>query len=110
MVEEDTICYYTLSIILFITFVSFTVRPLEINLTGVEKYVVQGTNVKLECVVRGARPAASIRWANGTYEIDEDDLVTSKTGEVRFNVIFISTFCYTCKKMYSHSNQFPEVP
>lgn len=57
-------------------------RPIEINLTGVEKFVVQGTNVKLECVVRGARPPASIRWANGTYDIDEDDLVTSKNREV----------------------------
>lgn len=60
----------------------FTVRPIDINLTGVEKYVVQGTNVKLECIVRGARPAASVRWANGTYDIDEENLVTTKTREV----------------------------
>lgn len=62
----------------------FTVRPIDINLTGVEKYVVQGTNVKLECIVRGARPAASVRWANGSYDIDENELVTSKKQEVRY--------------------------
>lgn len=57
-------------------------RPLEITLTGLEKFVVQGTNVKLECIVRGARPAASVRWANGTNEIDKKDLKTTKTMEV----------------------------
>lgn len=42
------------------------VRPLSLNLSGVEHHVVQGTIVLLQCLVLGARPAANITWYNGT--------------------------------------------
>ncbi|XP_054284692.1 hemicentin-2-like isoform X5 [Macrosteles quadrilineatus] len=45
------------------------VRPLSLNLSGVEHHVVQGTNVLLQCLVVGARPAATITWYNGTNPI-----------------------------------------
>uniref|UniRef100_A0A1B6E6D7 Ig-like domain-containing protein n=1 Tax=Clastoptera arizonana TaxID=38151 RepID=A0A1B6E6D7_9HEMI len=45
------------------------VRPLSLNLTGVEHHVVQGTKVLLQCSVTGARPAANITWYNGTNPI-----------------------------------------
>ncbi|VEN48717.1 unnamed protein product, partial [Callosobruchus maculatus] len=51
-------------------FYSFSVRPTDINLSGLEHHVVQGTNVKLDCVVRGARPEARIWWTNGTTDLD----------------------------------------
>ncbi|XP_057661912.1 titin isoform X3 [Diorhabda carinulata] len=53
--------------------IDVNVRPLTINLTGVENHVVQGTNVKLDCKVSGARPPATIRWTNGSSSINEED-------------------------------------
>ncbi|CAH1286565.1 unnamed protein product, partial [Diabrotica balteata] len=49
--------------------IDVNVRPIGINLTGVENHVVQGTNVKLDCKVFSARPAATVRWANGSNSI-----------------------------------------
>ncbi|XP_074027945.1 neuromusculin isoform X7 [Leptinotarsa decemlineata] len=57
--------------------IDVNVSPTGMNLTGVENHVVQGTNVKLDCVVHGARPAATVRWANGSNSILEEDLVQS---------------------------------
>ncbi|KAG5898346.1 hypothetical protein JTB14_034328 [Gonioctena quinquepunctata] len=57
--------------------IDVNVSPTGIKLTGVENHVVQGTNVKLDCVVHGARPAATVRWANGSNSIMEDALVES---------------------------------
>ncbi|KAJ8922095.1 hypothetical protein NQ315_004027 [Exocentrus adspersus] len=51
------------------------VTPTRIDLSGVKNHVVQGTNVLLICDVHGARPAASIRWANGTFPIIDENLV-----------------------------------
>ncbi|XP_044729273.1 hemicentin-1 [Chrysoperla carnea] len=54
------------------------VRPTDIKLTGVEKHVVKGTNVLLECNVRGARPAANVTWYNGTKPMKEISEINTK--------------------------------
>ncbi|CAH1113208.1 unnamed protein product, partial [Psylliodes chrysocephalus] len=63
-------------------------RPTDINLTGVENHVVQGTNVKLDCKVYGARPAATVRWANGSSSIDKE-FVDKTTLESPINTRYI---------------------
>lgn len=45
-------------------------RPLALELTGVDQHVVQGSSVTLSCVVSGARPSASVTWYNGTEPLD----------------------------------------
>ncbi|KAJ8954752.1 hypothetical protein NQ314_007022, partial [Rhamnusium bicolor] len=50
-------------------------RPTKIELSGVRNHVVQGTNVLLICDVHGARPAAAVRWENGTTPITNESLV-----------------------------------
>lgn len=50
----------------------FTVRPTKISLTGVDKHAIHGSNVTLECLVQGARPAANLTWYNGSNPIDPE--------------------------------------
>ncbi|CAG2056171.1 unnamed protein product [Timema podura] len=47
------------------------VRPLKLELSGLEHHVVQGTIVVLKCDVIGARPRANITWYNGTKALPE---------------------------------------
>ncbi|XP_030767914.1 hemicentin-1 isoform X2 [Sitophilus oryzae] len=51
------------------------VRPTRMELSGVKNHVVQGTNVLLICDVYGARPAATVRWTNGSVPITDESLV-----------------------------------
>ncbi|XP_012280549.1 hemicentin-1 isoform X2 [Orussus abietinus] len=48
------------------------VRPSKMNLTGFAGHAVQETNILLQCVVNGARPAANVTWYNGTTPLGED--------------------------------------
>ncbi|XP_034251543.1 hemicentin-1 isoform X2 [Thrips palmi] len=50
--------------------VDVNVRPLALELTGVDQHVVQGSSVTLQCVVSGARPSATVTWYNGTEPLD----------------------------------------
>ncbi|XP_063245039.1 hemicentin-1 [Bacillus rossius redtenbacheri] len=52
--------------------VEVNVRPLKLELSGLEHHVVQGTTVVLKCEVAGARPAAEVTWYNGTEALRED--------------------------------------
>ncbi|KAL1502354.1 hypothetical protein ABEB36_007505 [Hypothenemus hampei] len=51
------------------------VKPTSMHLSGVNNHVVQGSNVMLICDVHGARPAATIRWTNGSVPITDESLV-----------------------------------
>ncbi|KAH1018820.1 hypothetical protein HUJ05_006512 [Dendroctonus ponderosae] len=62
------------------------------HLSGVNNHVVQGSNVMLICDVHGARPAATIRWTNGSIPITDETLVhtgiednSRLTTEVKYN-------------------------
>jgi Immunoglobulin domain len=48
------------------------VRPLRLDLSGVEEHVHEGAEVVLSCQVTGARPAANITWYNGSEPIGPD--------------------------------------
>jgi CD80-like C2-set immunoglobulin domain len=50
----------------------FSVRPLRLDLSGVEEHVHEGAEVVLTCQVTGARPAANITWYNGSEPIGPD--------------------------------------
>ncbi|XP_018907387.2 uncharacterized protein nrm isoform X2 [Bemisia tabaci] len=52
--------------------VDVNVRPLRLELSGVENHVVSGTKVVLQCLVTGARPAANVTWFNGTQMVSTD--------------------------------------
>ncbi|RZF42221.1 hypothetical protein LSTR_LSTR004370 [Laodelphax striatellus] len=51
--------------------IDVNVRPLDLKLTGIDKHVIQGEKVKLQCIVRGARPPANITWYNGTEPLPQ---------------------------------------
>ncbi|XP_060519272.1 titin isoform X2 [Cylas formicarius] len=53
------------------------VPPTKMELSGVKNHVVQGTNVLLICDVHGAKPAATVRWTNGSVPITDQSLVQS---------------------------------
>lgn len=55
----------------------FSVRPNRIELSGVGEHVIQGNRVVLQCVVRGARPAANVTWYNGTVQLQESSSAES---------------------------------
>lgn len=60
------------------------------ELSGVKNHVVQGTNVLLICDVLGARPAATVRWVNGSIPITDESLVqTSPENNVSLFIITI---------------------
>ncbi|CAG9768077.1 unnamed protein product [Ceutorhynchus assimilis] len=68
------------------------VKPTFMQLSGVTNHVVQGSNVMLICDVLGARPAATIRWSNGSVAITDENLVHTSpednsrlTTEVKYN-------------------------
>ncbi|KAL1502352.1 hypothetical protein ABEB36_007505 [Hypothenemus hampei] len=68
------------------------VKPTSMHLSGVNNHVVQGSNVMLICDVHGARPAATIRWTNGSVPITDESLVhtglednSRLTTEVKYN-------------------------
>ena len=42
------------------------VRPLSIQLSGVDRPVKEGTTVTIMCKVEGSKPQADIIWYNGT--------------------------------------------
>lgn len=60
------------------------VRPTDLNISGVEHHVVQGTKVTLECVSRGARPPAVITWANDSTPLPAEQ--TLSTSELQVNL------------------------
>lgn len=49
--------------------IGVAVRPLRLDLSGVEEHVHEGAEVVLSCQVTGARPAANITWYNGSEPI-----------------------------------------
>lgn len=53
-------------------FLDMQVRPMKIELTGVEHHVVQGTKVLLQCDVTGARPAANVSWYNNSQPVHNE--------------------------------------
>ncbi|CAB3363001.1 Hypothetical predicted protein [Cloeon dipterum] len=57
--------------------IDVNVRPLRLDLSGVEEHVHEGTEVVLSCHVSGARPAANITWYNGSEPIGRDATVTT---------------------------------
>ncbi|KAI4471623.1 b-cell receptor cd22 [Holotrichia oblita] len=59
------------------------VKPTGIQLSGVKSHVVQGSFVKLLCEVTGAKPAAEVKWFNGTHEVSETFINTINKEMVR---------------------------
>ncbi|XP_059487909.1 uncharacterized protein LOC132203822 isoform X10 [Neocloeon triangulifer] len=57
--------------------VDVNVRPLRLDLSGVEEHVHEGTEVVLTCQVTGARPAANITWFNGTEPVGRHAAATT---------------------------------
>lgn len=45
------------------------VPPQSVVVQGAESSLHEGDTVTLDCIVRGARPAASVRWLNGSREV-----------------------------------------
>uniref|UniRef100_T1HZR8 Ig-like domain-containing protein n=1 Tax=Rhodnius prolixus TaxID=13249 RepID=T1HZR8_RHOPR len=64
---------------------SVEVRPNRIELSGVGEHVIQGNRVVLQCVVRGARPAANVTWYNGTVQLQESSSAESLQDAVSGN-------------------------
>lgn len=54
-----------------------SVKPTNLNLSGVEHHVVQGTNVLLLCDVFGARPAAEVKWFNNSVLVTNESLIST---------------------------------
>ncbi|XP_054282602.1 hemicentin-1-like isoform X3 [Macrosteles quadrilineatus] len=71
------------------------VRPLSLNLSGVEHHVVQGTNVLLQCLVVGARPAATITWYNGTNPIPANSTERQMQTDGTFDTVSSLSFTAT---------------
>lgn len=61
------------------------------QLSGVNNHVVQGSNVMLICDVHGARPAAKIRWTNGSVPITDETLVHTSP-EDNVSIVFCCCF------------------
>lgn len=47
-------------------------------LSGVNGHVVQGSNVMLICDVIGARPAADVKWLNGSQPITDQKFIQTE--------------------------------
>ncbi|XP_065160558.1 uncharacterized protein nrm isoform X4 [Atheta coriaria] len=54
------------------------VKPTGIVLSGVNGHVVQGSNVMLICDVIGARPAADVKWLNGSQPITDQKFIQTE--------------------------------
>lgn len=46
-----------------------SVRPTSIELNGLKDYAYQGDEIVISCIVRGAKPVATIKWQNNTEPI-----------------------------------------
>lgn len=57
----------------FIVLLFVAVPPTSIELEGLKKYAYQGDEVVLTCIVRGAKPAATIKWQNNTNSVELPD-------------------------------------
>ena len=66
------------------------VKPLEVNLTGLEGSVREGTAVVVYCVARGARPAATISWLNDSSALDKNAVETTLLQVITIRSLFIS--------------------
>ena len=53
----------------YLTVVSILVRPLTVNMVGVNKPLSVGTTYQLSCESSGSRPAASITWWLGSQKL-----------------------------------------
>lgn len=73
-------------------YVSFPVKPTLLHLSGVNNHVVQGSNVMLICDVHGARPAATIRWTNGSIPITDETLVHTGIEDNVSAIIYFLSF------------------
>nr|XP_018907404.1 PREDICTED: hemicentin-1-like isoform X4 [Bemisia tabaci] len=67
--------------------VDVNVRPLRLELSGVENHVVSGTKVVLQCLVTGARPAANVTWFNGTQMVSTDVIESNSVQTPKTRVI-----------------------
>ncbi|XP_045123892.1 uncharacterized protein LOC123511891 isoform X6 [Portunus trituberculatus] len=78
----------------FVT-VDVNVPPLSVIASGAESPLHEGDDVTLECVARGARPAAVITWLNGTVPVTdavtEVNVETDNTYESRSRLQFEAT-------------------
>ncbi|XP_041674202.1 B-cell receptor CD22 isoform X21 [Drosophila eugracilis] len=56
--------------------VDLQVRPISIDISGLQHHTVQGSKVVLTCDIHGARPAVNLTWYNSSTVIsaDENDL------------------------------------
>ena len=67
-----------------------SVKPLSVNLTGLEGTVREGTAVVVYCVADGARPAATISWLNDSSPLDKNAVETTQLQVPFFFSEFIS--------------------
>nr|XP_053643781.1 hemicentin-1-like [Cherax quadricarinatus] len=51
--------------------IDLNVPPVSVTVTGAETATYEGEEVTLTCVVKGARPAASITWLNGSVPVQD---------------------------------------
>ncbi|XP_037031703.1 hemicentin-2 isoform X5 [Bradysia coprophila] len=59
--------------------IDLQVRPTKVDLSGVKDHTVQGSNILLQCLVVGARPAANVTWYNNTERLDPDENQDKRT-------------------------------
>ncbi|KAK9497414.1 hypothetical protein O3M35_004124 [Rhynocoris fuscipes] len=75
--QNKLIVHFTNENEIYVIILFVTVRPNKLELSGVGDHVIQGNRVVLQCVVRGARPAANVTWYNGTQELQESSSAES---------------------------------
>ncbi|KAL3285414.1 hypothetical protein HHI36_019516, partial [Cryptolaemus montrouzieri] len=46
-------------------------RPTKMEVSGANRNAIAGMKVMLLCDVHGARPAAEVKWFNGSILVDE---------------------------------------
>ncbi|KAK2707720.1 hypothetical protein QYM36_015422 [Artemia franciscana] len=64
------------------------VRPVSVSIEGPDGPVIEGSLVNILCLIKGARPAATVRWENNTDDVvmphqDSEYQSTDKTYETR---------------------------
>jgi len=79
------------------------VKPLEVNLTGLEGSVREGTAVVVYCVARGARPAATISWLNDSSALDKNAVETTLLQVIAISFNIAHQHTHTRARAHTHT-------
>ena len=83
------------------------VKPLEVNLTGLEGSVREGTAVVVYCVARGTRPAATISWLNDSSALDKNAVETTLLQVIAISFNIAHQHTHTRARARTHTHLIP---